>query len=98
MEFQKFAPAYLKYMKDKRDSGGHSYLAKIYGIYEATIRSKIYKFVVMQNIFMGMSGPLKVYDLKGSEVNRLATPVGEQSFTGLDTNFTIDKDGRPYIL
>lgn len=53
-------------MKDKRDNNDQSYLAKIYGIYEANIRNKIYKCVVMQNIFLGMQGPLKVYDLKGS--------------------------------
>lgn len=45
-----------------------------------------------------MNNILKVYDLKGSEVNRLAMPVNLKSFTGLDTNFIIDKDGRPYIL
>jgi len=52
----------------------------------------------MQNVFLGMSGQLKVYDLKGSEVNRLAMPSLNKSFTGLDTNFIIDKDGKPYIL
>jgi hypothetical protein len=51
----------------------------------------------MQNIFLAMTGQLKVYDLKGSEVNRLAMP-SSKSFTGLDTNFIIDKDGKPYIL
>jgi hypothetical protein len=52
----------------------------------------------MQNIFLGISGPMKVYDLKGSEVNRLATSSGDKSYTGLDTNFIMDKDGKPYIL
>jgi 1-phosphatidylinositol-3-phosphate 5-kinase len=33
VEFQKFALAYLKYMKAKRDNRDQSYLAKIYGIY-----------------------------------------------------------------
>lgn len=41
---------------------------------------------------------MKVYDLKGSEVNRLAVPSGSKAYTGLDTNFIFDKDGRPYIL
>jgi 1-phosphatidylinositol-3-phosphate 5-kinase len=97
VEFQKFALAYLNYMKSKRDSHGRSYLAKIYGIYEATIRNKVYKFVVMQNIFIGVNPPMKVYDLKGSEVNRLAAPTAK-AYTGLDTNFIFDKEGRPYIL
>lgn len=41
-------------------------LAKIYGIYEISMRGKVYKCIVMQNIFFGMTGSLKVYDLKGS--------------------------------
>lgn len=44
----------------------------------------------MQNIFLGVSAPMKVYDLKGSEVNRLAAPNGK-AYTGLDTNFIFDK-------
>ena len=39
-----------------------------------------------------------MYDLKGSEVNRLATPAGKSDFTGLDTNFIMDKDGHPYFV
>lgn len=41
---------------------------------------------------------IQVYDLKGSEVNRLAQALPDKTFTGLDTNFIIDKDGKPYIL
>lgn len=52
----------------------------------------------MQNVFFGLDKIRQVYDLKGSEVNRLAQPVQDKSFTGLDTNFIIDKDGQPYLL
>lgn len=46
----------------------------------------------MQNIFFGLQNITKVYDLKGSEVNRLTLPPeGVKSFTGQDTNFKIDK-------
>lgn len=48
----------------------------------------------MQNVFFGIDSINKVYDLKGSEVNRLAPAKG----TGLDTNFVIDRDGYPYLL
>ena len=48
----------------------------------------------MQNVFFGLDSIQKVYDLKGSEVNRLAPAKG----TGLDTNFVIDRDGYPYLL
>jgi hypothetical protein len=40
------------------------------------MRGKVHKCIVMQNIFFGMMGNLKVYDLKGSEVNRLNMPEG----------------------
>lgn len=62
------------------------------------IKSKVYKCVVMQNIFFGLDVIAKVYDLKGSEVNRLAQPFGDKGFTGLDTNFLIDRDSCPYLL
>ena len=41
-------------MRMKREKGELSTLAKIFGIYEATIKNKIYKFVVMQNAFLGV--------------------------------------------
>lgn len=53
----------------------------------------------MQNIFFGLTDIKKVYDLKGSENNRLFKPSNlKERFTGLDTNFKIDKDSQPYIL
>ena len=52
----------------------------------------------MQNLFFGIQKATQVYDLKGSEVNRLAQTPPDKSYTGLDTNFIIDKDGIPYIL
>jgi hypothetical protein len=43
---------------------------------------------------------LTVYDLKGSWINRLKMPESDDpsKFTGLDTNFKIDKNHQPYIL
>ncbi len=75
-----------------------SLLAKIYGIYEISMRGKEYHCVVMQNLFFGIENITKVYDLKGSEVNRLTMPESEKSYTGQDTNFKIDKDNEPYII
>lgn len=86
-------------MKIAKNKNGDSFLAKIYGLYELTIRGNSYKCVVMQNIFFGLEGlPVKVYDLKGSEVNRLEIPTKDKKFTGLDTNFKIDKNYHPYFL
>lgn len=56
------------------------------------MKGKAYKCVVMQNIFYGLQTINKVYDLKGSEVNRLSmSPEGVKNSTGQDTNFKIDK-------
>lgn len=39
------------------------------------------------------------YDLKGSEGNRLfVCKGGDSKFTGLDTNFKIDKNYHPYCI
>ena len=75
--------------------GRNTLLAKIYGIYDVVAKGKAYKCIVMQNIFFGISNNvLKVYDLKGSEVNRLnVPPENDNKFTGQDTNFKIDKKG-----
>jgi 1-phosphatidylinositol-3-phosphate 5-kinase len=71
VEFHKFASEYLEYVKRAKAKSLDSLLAKIFGLYEVTIRNKTYKCIVMQNIFFGLHNVTKVYDLKGSEVNRL---------------------------
>ena len=56
----------------------------------------------MENLFLGMdwSEGFKVYDLKGSEVNRYIKEEGcmhvKQVF--LDTNFKVDQNGEPLPL
>lgn len=54
----------------------------------------------MQNLFLGFEGlPVIKYDLKGSEGNRLFVCKGNDTkFTGLDTNFKIDKNYHPYCI
>jgi hypothetical protein len=61
-------------MKSSKTVGRDTLLAKIFGIYEVTAKGKNYKCIVMQNIFFGLQNITKVYDLKGSEVNRLNMP------------------------
>jgi 1-phosphatidylinositol-3-phosphate 5-kinase len=98
-EFHKFACEYLRHVKNCKAKNGHSLLAKIYGLYEVNIRGNSFKYVVMQNIFFELEGePFKVYDLKGSEVNRLELPTKGERFTGLDSNFKIDKNYHPYFM
>lgn len=65
-QFLKFALDYINYLKSSKKVGRDTLLAKIFGIYEVTVKGKIYKCVVMQNIFFGLQNIDKVYDLKGS--------------------------------
>lgn len=53
----------------------------------------------MQNLFFNLENcATKVYDLKGSEVNRLASSTKGEKFTGLDMNFKIDKNFHPFLI
>lgn len=61
-------------MRTSKNVGRDTLLAKIFGIYEVVAKGKAYKCIVMQNIFFGLQNISKVYDLKGSEVNRLNLP------------------------
>lgn len=87
-------------MKHVQTINKDSVLTKIYGIYDIGIKGDTYKCVVMQNLFLGFERlPLRKYDLKGSEVNRLfVSKFGDQNVTGLDTNFKIDKNYNPYFI
>jgi 1-phosphatidylinositol-3-phosphate 5-kinase len=100
VEFQKFASGYISHLKDAKARGKHSILAKIYGLYELTIKNSSFKCIVMQNLFFDLEeANVRVYDLKGSETNRLKVPEdATKKETGLDTNFKIDKNHQPYIL
>ena len=87
-------------MKISKSKGKDSVLTKIYGLYELAIKGMSFKCIVMQNLFFNLEEQnIKVYDLKGSEINRLKVPESnEQKYTGWDTNFKIDKNYHPYIL
>lgn len=71
-----------------------SLLSKIFGMFEIRDRGSTEYFLVMENLYFGMgdSSNLLVYDLKGSETNRL-----EKKKKGvlLDTNFRIDRNSEP---
>jgi hypothetical protein len=49
-------------------------------------------YLVMENLFLGMSQDVTVYDLKGSETNRWET---RKKRVLLDTNFKIDRNSEP---
>lgn len=98
-EFRKFASAYIEYVREAKLTRNDSLLAKIFGIFEVNMRGKVHNCVVMQNIFFRLNmKKVVVYDLKGSEANRFAVPKEGKGFTGLDTNFKVDRNSEPLSL
>lgn len=98
MKFKQFAIDYLRYFYTSQVKRQPSLLVKIYGLYEIRIAGKDPTYhIVMENAFVDLNIHdkfIKIYDLKGSETNRLATS-GEVL---LDTNFKIDRNGEPIIV
>ena len=75
--FVEFAPSYFEYLRQ----GFPTILCKIVGAYQVNKKC----IFVMENLLYGLQMHQQViYDLKGSQVNRLASP---DSFVLLDTNF-----------
>lgn len=98
-EFKKFVAAYISYIEGMKAFRSDTLLAKIYGIFDVTIRGIKYNCIVMQNIFYRLNiNDVIVYDLKGSETNRFAIPKEGKLFTGLDNNFKVDRNGEPVAL
>jgi hypothetical protein len=55
-----------------------SILSKIFGVFQLKMNSKIYYYIAMENVYLGVdqsSSTLKTYDLKGSKTNRLVSFV-----------------------
>jgi len=92
-----FVSEYFKYMWEAASQKKPSLLAKIYGIYEIQTNDKksTMYFIAMENLFFGTSNSLKVYDLKGSTLNRYA---GRGAKTVLDTDFEVNRNGEPLPL
>jgi len=92
-----FVSEYFKYMWETTSEKRPSLLAKIYGIYEIQPHDKksTMYFIAMENLFFGTSKSLKVYDLKGSTLNRYA---GRGAQTVLDTDFVVNRNGEPLPL
>ena len=90
-----FLPSYFEYIWSAYNSGTNSLLIKIFGVYEiVTEKRSIYLFA-MENLFFGMTPNVKVYDLKGSQLNRFTVKEEGKRQTLLDTNYKIDRNGEP---
>jgi hypothetical protein len=95
--FKQFAMEYFKHMWRLTYESKPSLLVKILGMFEIREKNSIGYYLVMENLFMGMSPTveLKVYDLKGSETNRWET---KKKKVLLDTNFKVDRNGEPLSI
>lgn len=90
-----FLPKYFKYTWEAYNSGTPSLLIKLFGVYEIVTEKKTRYLFAMENLFFGITPDLKVYDLKGSQLNRyVMTKEGERR-TLLDTNYILDRNGEP---
>ncbi|RMZ53721.1 hypothetical protein APUTEX25_003255, partial [Auxenochlorella protothecoides] len=68
--FLESGPTFLRYWGTAQATGTSTSLAKILGVYQATIgKSETIDFLIMENIFYGCDIH-RIYDLKGSERDR----------------------------
>ncbi|KAH7107138.1 hypothetical protein BKA62DRAFT_765689 [Auriculariales sp. MPI-PUGE-AT-0066] len=93
-----FAPAYFEYMTSAITSGRPTLLAKIFGVFRITIRmlispsggrpvlkTKRLQLCIMENLFYSRKFTT-IYDLKGSNRNRLVQTTGRENEVLLDEN------------
>lgn len=75
-----------------------TFLGRIVGIFEIKIKgtNTNYCYLAMENIGLGIK-PTRVYDLKGSDLNRLKLHP-EPGQVLLDTNFKLDQNGEPISI
>ena len=90
-----FLETYLKYIWESCTAHQSSLLMKIYGVYEILDEKRSRYFIAMENLFFGMGTTIKVYDLKGSELNRYVQKKEDAKATLLDTNYKLDRNGEP---
>lgn len=88
--FVAFAPSYFEYMSQALFHDLPTVLAKIFGVYQITMRraqsSQVRMYVlVMENLFYGAEFS-KFFDLKGSMRNRKVTETGKANEVLLDEN------------
>lgn len=83
---KKILPQYLQHLQNG------SLLTPIFGSYEVTRGPKTEYFIVMQNLFFGMSN-WQIYDFKGSKTKRFSKPP----VIPLDINYIIDRNSQPLI-
>lgn len=97
---QKNALNYFKYIFSTVASNKESFLSKVLGLYEIKVNKEERKYMIlMEGLTYGLSGAdnIKVYDLKGSKMNRFRK-TSLKSSTSFDTNYMLDRNGDPIVL
>lgn len=97
------AKPYFEYMSKHLYHSLPSILVKIVGTYQLVLRDSVtgkstsHFLVVMEDLFYDRN-ITKVFDLKGSDRNRLASEKEGESKTLLDQNFRLYTGGYPLFL
>lgn len=94
---------YFEYMSKHLYHSLPSILVKIVGTYQLTLRETatgrtITKYIVVMEDLFYKRHISKVFDLKGSDRNRLASEKEGESKTLLDENFRLYTGGYPLFL
>lgn len=101
--FEKFAPDYFKYMKQSFESGNQTCLAKVFGIYQVTLRQNKsgkearHDLMVMENLTFGRN-ITRQYDLKGALHARFNSATDGAGDVLLDQNFVKDMNSSPLYV
>ncbi len=95
---QSYAKDFFGFMWKVEYENKESIMSKIFGLYEISINNNTYYYMVMENLFLGLKNEnLKIFDLKGSELNRFVKKT-KNGQTLLDTNFKIERNNEPLAL
>ncbi|KAI3431935.1 PIPK domain-containing protein [Psidium guajava] len=101
--FEKFAPHYFKHMKQSFESGNQTCLAKIFGIYQVTLRQNKsgkearHDLMVMENLTF-CRNITRQYDLKGALHDRFNSATDGAGVVLLDQNFVKDMNSSPLYV
>ena len=94
------ATQYLSYMNRMKSEEKPTLLSKIFGAFQITLQNRTFYYICMENLLAGnddKSENLKIYDLKGSDINRYLVK-DRLNRALLDNNYRIERNGEPLPL
>jgi len=99
--FLKIADDYFAYLIEKKTTKKPSSLIKIFGAFQINLQNKNFYYICMENLLAGLGnnpGHWRLYDLKGSALNRYIVKDRLNNPTLLDNNYKIERNGEPLPL